>query len=53
MLGARRDYDWSAGLTAITVPVMLVFADVDSIFPAHMAQFFALLGPFTISCQRP
>jgi len=39
-----RDYDWSAGLTAITAPVMLVFADADSIFPAHMVEFFALLG---------
>ena len=39
-----RDYDWSAGLTAITAPVMLVFADADSIFPAQMVEFFALLG---------
>jgi pimeloyl-ACP methyl ester carboxylesterase len=39
-----RDDDWSAGLTAITAPVMLVFADADSIAPAHMVEFFALLG---------
>lgn len=39
-----RDYDWSAGLTAITAPVMLAFADTDSIFPAQMVEFFAPLG---------
>ncbi len=39
-----RDDDWSAGLTAITAPVTLVFAAADSIFPAQMVEFFALLG---------
>jgi pimeloyl-ACP methyl ester carboxylesterase len=39
-----RDYDWSAEIAGITAQVMLVFADADSIRPAHMVEFFALLG---------
>jgi pimeloyl-ACP methyl ester carboxylesterase len=40
----RHDYDWSAGLAAITAPVLLVFADHDSIRPAHIVEFFAHFG---------
>lgn len=40
----RRDYDWSAGVAALTMPTMLVFGDADSISPAHAAEFFGLLG---------
>ncbi|MET8503356.1 alpha/beta hydrolase [Streptomyces sp. NPDC004787] len=40
----RRDYDWSEELRAVTAPVLLVFADADGISPAHMAEFFGLLG---------
>src|SRR5579862_7068166 len=40
----RRDYDWSGDLTKITAPVMLVFADADAIRPAHIAEFYALVG---------
>lgn len=39
-----RDYDWSAGVAAITSPVLLVFADADSVRPAHIVDFFAQLG---------
>ena len=38
------DYDWSAGVAGITAPTMLVYADADSVHPAHMMEFFALLG---------
>ncbi|HET7246739.1 MAG TPA: alpha/beta hydrolase [Streptosporangiaceae bacterium] len=38
------DYDWSSEVAAITAPTMLVYADSDSIRPAHMVEFFALLG---------
>jgi pimeloyl-ACP methyl ester carboxylesterase len=38
------DYDWSAAVTTVAAPTMLVFADADSIRPAHMVEFFALLG---------
>jgi len=40
----RRDYDWSAEVAAITAPVMLVYADADAVRPAHMVEFYALLG---------
>ena len=38
------DYDWSAEVAALTAPTMLVYADSDSIRPAHIVEFFALLG---------
>jgi pimeloyl-ACP methyl ester carboxylesterase len=40
----RRDYDWSAEVAAITAPVMLVYADADAIRPAHIVEYYALLG---------
>jgi pimeloyl-ACP methyl ester carboxylesterase len=40
----RQDYDWSAEVAGITAPVMLVFSDADSVRPAHIAEFYALLG---------
>ncbi len=40
----RRDYDWSAEVAAITAPVMLVYADADAVRPAHIVEFYALLG---------
>jgi pimeloyl-ACP methyl ester carboxylesterase len=42
MMGAS--YDWSADVKKLPMPVMLVFADNDSVSPRHIAQFFALLG---------
>ncbi|MFD5327121.1 alpha/beta fold hydrolase [Streptomyces sp. NPDC127092] len=40
----RRDYDWSEEIAGVTAPVLLVFADGDGIRPAHMVEFFGLLG---------
>jgi pimeloyl-ACP methyl ester carboxylesterase len=40
----RRDYDWSAEVKTITAPVMLVYADADAVRPAHIVEFYALLG---------
>lgn len=40
----RQDYDWSAGVAALTMPTMLVFGDADSVSPVHAAEFFELLG---------
>lgn len=37
-------YDWSADVKRLPMPVMLVFADNDSISQKHIAEFFALLG---------
>ena len=39
-----EDYDWSAEITKLPMPVLLVFADNDSVSPKHIAEFFALLG---------
>jgi pimeloyl-ACP methyl ester carboxylesterase len=39
-----HDYDWSAGIADITAPTLLVFADTDSVRPAHIVEFFGLLG---------
>jgi pimeloyl-ACP methyl ester carboxylesterase len=37
-------YDWSADVKKLPMPVLLVFADNDSISQKHIADFFALLG---------
>jgi pimeloyl-ACP methyl ester carboxylesterase len=42
MMGAS--YDWSADVKKLPMPVMLVFADNDSVSQKHIADFFALLG---------
>ena len=42
MMGAS--YDWSAEVKELPMPVMLVFADNDSVSQKHIAEFFALLG---------
>ncbi|HXE15457.1 MAG TPA: hypothetical protein VN633_25255 [Bryobacteraceae bacterium] len=40
----RKNYDWSREVTAIKAPTMLVFADADDVPPAHIAEFYGLLG---------
>jgi pimeloyl-ACP methyl ester carboxylesterase len=42
MMGAS--YDWSAAVKRLPMPVLLVFADNDSVSQTHIAEFFALLG---------
>ncbi len=42
MMGAS--YDWSAAVKHLPMPVLLVFADNDSVSQQHVAEFFALLG---------
>ena len=37
-------YDWSAELAKLPMPVLLVFADNDSVAQKRIAEFFALLG---------
>src|SRR5579871_3730089 len=39
-----KDYDWSADIAKLPMPVLLVFADNDSVTQKHVAEFFALLG---------
>ena len=40
----RTPYDWSADIKTIKAPVMLVYGDSDMIRPAHIVEFYALLG---------
>ncbi len=40
----RKDYDWSKDVAAIKAPTMIVFADADAVRPAHVVEFFGLLG---------
>jgi pimeloyl-ACP methyl ester carboxylesterase len=37
-------YDWSAEIAKLPMPVLLVFADYDSVPQKQIAEFFALLG---------
>lgn len=45
-LGAfmRKDYDYSAQIPRLTMPVMLVFGDADMYRPEHMVDFYKRLG---------
>ena len=40
----KRDYDWSAEVTRLTMPVMIVAGDADGLPPSHAVEFFELLG---------
>ena len=40
----RRDFDWSAQVKALTMPVMLVVGDADMWRPEASVDFFKLLG---------
>lgn len=40
----RTEYDWSREVAAIEAATMLVFGDADAMPPAHIAEFFGLLG---------
>ena len=39
-----EDYDWSADIVRLPMPVLLLFADNDSVSQKHVADFFALLN---------
>ncbi|MCW3055184.1 MAG: alpha/beta hydrolase [Chthonomonadales bacterium] len=39
-----EDYDWSDDIAKLPMPVLLVFADNDSVSQKRIAEFFALLG---------
>ena len=40
----RKDYDWSKDVAAVKAPTLLVFGDADAVRPAHIVEFFGLLG---------
>lgn len=40
----RKPYNWADDVKTLKMPVMLVYGDADMIRPAHMVEFYALLG---------
>jgi pimeloyl-ACP methyl ester carboxylesterase len=40
----KRDYDWSAEVARLPMPVMIVIGDADGLPPSHAVEFFGLLG---------
>jgi pimeloyl-ACP methyl ester carboxylesterase len=40
----KHDYDWSAEVADLQPQTLLVYADADSVRPAHIMEFFGLLG---------
>jgi pimeloyl-ACP methyl ester carboxylesterase len=40
----RQDYDWSASVKQLQMPVMLVYGDADMVRPEHIVSFYQLLG---------
>ena len=40
----KRDYDWSADVAMLTMPVMIVAGDADGLPPSHAVEFFELVG---------
>lgn len=40
----KIDYDWSAEIPGLSMPVMLVIGDADGMPPSHAVEFFGLLG---------
>jgi len=43
-VGIKTDYDWSKEVAAIKAPTLLIFGDADAVPPAHIVEFYALLG---------
>jgi pimeloyl-ACP methyl ester carboxylesterase len=39
-----QDYDWTGAVASLKAPTLIVFGDADSIHPAHVVEFFELLG---------
>jgi len=40
----RRDFDWTAEVGKLAIPVQLVFADADSVKPAAIMELWEMLG---------
>lgn len=40
----KIDFDWTKEVAEIKIPTLLVFGDSDAVRPAHMVEFFSLLG---------
>ncbi|CAM5280429.1 2-succinyl-6-hydroxy-2,4-cyclohexadiene-1-carboxylate synthase [Streptomyces avidinii] len=40
----KEGFDWREEVAALTMPVLLVYGDADSVRPSHITEFYALLG---------
>src|SRR5438034_4920805 len=40
----KMEYDWSAEIATLSIPIMLVIGDADGLPPSHAVEFFSLLG---------
>ena len=40
----KKPYDWTADVSKLTMPVMLVYGDSDMYRPEHVVKFYQLLG---------
>ena len=40
----RHDYDWTEDVAKLTMPVLLVFGDTDSVRYEHIVEFYRLVG---------
>jgi pimeloyl-ACP methyl ester carboxylesterase len=40
----KIDYDWSADVAKLSMPIMIVVGDADGLPPSHAVEFFGLLG---------
>jgi pimeloyl-ACP methyl ester carboxylesterase len=40
----QTEYDWSADVPSLAMPVMIVVGDADGLPPSHAVEFFSLLG---------
>ena len=43
-MSLKIDYDWSADVPGLPMPVMIVVGDADGVPPSHAVEFFELLG---------
>ncbi len=46
-------YDWTAGVESLTMPIMLIVGDADSIVPEHLLEFYRLIGGWVVGDIGP
>jgi pimeloyl-ACP methyl ester carboxylesterase len=46
-------YDWTAGVESLTMPIMLIVGDADSIVPEHLLEFYRLIGGWVVGDLAP
>ena len=46
-------YDWTEGVESLTMPIMLIVGDADSIVPEHLLEFYGLIGGWVAGDVAP